>query len=101
MPKERENGRDSSPGLIPQKSAPTAMTIADLQCALEAFFLLGLILHHPRVEGGVVCIGQMFGKQEYCKVYCLRLIKRFEKARTELALTEAVLEEHYHYDFDA
>ena len=26
---------------------------------------------------------------------------RFEKARTELALTEAVLEEHYHYDFDA
>ena len=26
---------------------------------------------------------------------------RFEEARTELALTEAVLEEHYHYDFDA
>lgn len=47
---KKENGHDSSPGLIPQKSAPTTTTIADLQRAWEEVFLPGLIQHRPELK---------------------------------------------------
>ncbi len=47
---KREQGHDSSPGLIPQKSVPLTTTIAHLKQAWEEVFVPGLLKHRPELK---------------------------------------------------
>ena len=47
---KREQGHDSSPGLIPQKSVPLTTTVAHLKQAWEEVFVPGLLKHRPELK---------------------------------------------------